>query len=74
MVEGKLIGFYRQEDGQKLLVPGELAEALQEETQLRVEAEEQLEAERQRAESERQRAEELESLLARYREQFGELP
>ena len=74
VVEGKLIGFYRQEDGQKLLVPGELAEALQEETQLRVEAEEQLEAERQRAESERQRAEELESLLARYREQFGELP
>ena len=67
VVEGKLIGFYRQEDGQKLLVPGELAEALQEETQLRVEAEEQLEAERQRAE-------ELESLLARYREQFGELP
>ncbi|MBE9041443.1 Uma2 family endonuclease [Oscillatoriales cyanobacterium LEGE 11467] len=74
VVEGKLIGFYRQEDGGKLLVPEELAEALREETQLRVEAEEQLEAERQRAEAERQRAEELESILARYREQFGELP
>ncbi|MDY6939859.1 MAG: Uma2 family endonuclease, partial [Cyanobacteriota bacterium] len=87
-VEGKLIGFYNQEDGEKLLVPQELADALGEETQLRQEAQEQLETERQRAETERQRAEterqraeterqraeELEAALARYREQFGELP
>ncbi len=87
-VEGKLIGFYRQQDGQKLLIPEELSEALQQETQLRLQAEEELdrerqraeterqraETERQRAETERQRAEELESLLTRYREQFGELP
>ncbi len=41
------------------MIPDELASALK--------------AERQRAEAERQRADELESLLARYREQFGEL-
>ncbi|NMG09429.1 Uma2 family endonuclease [Brasilonema sp. UFV-L1] len=59
-VEGKLIGFYRLDNGQKLLVPDELVEALKK-------AEEQ-------AEQERQRVTELESLLARYKEQFGELP
>ncbi|MBD2776995.1 Uma2 family endonuclease [Iningainema tapete] len=59
-VEGKLIGFYRLDNGQKLLIPDELAQAL-------------MEAEKQ-AEQERQRAAELESQLARYRERFGELP
>jgi Uma2 family endonuclease len=58
-VEGKLIGFYREDNGEKLLIPDELASALN--------------AERQRAETEHQRANELESLLERYREQFGEL-
>lgn len=53
VVEGKLIGFYRLDNGEKLLVPIELAEA------------------RQQAE---QRAADLEAQLARYREQFGELP
>jgi len=79
-VEGKLIGFYRQDDGKKLLIPDELAEALQQETSARQQAEERAETERQRAETERQRAEterqraeELEALLARYREQFGDL-
>ncbi|NJR72993.1 MAG: Uma2 family endonuclease [Scytonema sp. CRU_2_7] len=66
-VEGKLIGFYRLDNGQKLLVPDELAQALKEETLKRQEAEEQ-------AEQERQRAAKLESLLARYKEQFGEIP
>ena len=59
-IEGKLIGFYREDNGEKLLIPDELVSALN--------------AEKQRAEVERQRADELESLLARYREQFGELP
>jgi hypothetical protein len=59
-VEDKLIGFYRQDTGEKLLIPSELAAAL--------------ETERQRAETERQRREEMEDLLARYRQQFGELP
>ncbi|HLO47856.1 MAG TPA: Uma2 family endonuclease [Kamptonema sp.] len=66
-VEGKLIGFYREDNGEKLLIPDELVSALNEERQ-------RAEAERQRAEAERQRADELESLLALYREQFGELP
>lgn len=38
-----------------------------------LELQQQVESERQRAESERQRAESAEALLARYREQFGEL-
>ncbi|WP_293335620.1 Uma2 family endonuclease [Microcoleus sp. CAWBG58] len=59
-IEGRLIGFYREDNGEKLLIPDELASALQ--------------AERQRAESERQRAAELEALLERYRSHFGELP
>lgn len=66
-IEDKLIGFYREDNGEKLLIPDELASALNAERQ-------RAEAERQRAEAERQRADELESLLARYREQFGELP
>jgi Uma2 family endonuclease len=56
-VEDKLIGFYRNETGEKLPLPAELASALQEETQARLAVEQQLEQERQRAEKERQRAE-----------------
>ena len=73
-VEGKLIGFYRLDNEQKLLVNDELVEALREETLKRLEAERQAEQERQRAEAERQRVAELESLLTRYRDRFGELP
>lgn len=50
--EARLIGFYRLDTGEKLLIPDELVAARQE-------AEE--------------RAAELESQLARYRQQFGEL-
>ncbi|TAE13648.1 MAG: Uma2 family endonuclease [Oscillatoriales cyanobacterium] len=94
-IEGKLIGFYREDNGEKLLIPDELASALKAERQRaeserqraeaesqraeaesqRAEAESQrAEAESQRAEAESQRATELESLLASYRSQFGELP
>ncbi len=80
-IDGKLIGFYREDTGEKLLVPTELAAALQQETAARSEAEQLAEAERQRAEAEsqraeaeHQRAEELADLLDRYRSQFGELP
>jgi hypothetical protein len=66
-IEGKLIGFYREDNGEKLLIPDELASALEAERQ-------RAEAERQRAEAESQRAAELESLLARYRDRFGKLP
>lgn len=59
-VNGGLIGFYREDTGEKLLIPDELLEALQEEVKARQQAEE--------------RAEQAEELLARYRERFGELP
>lgn len=80
-VEGKLISFYREDTGEKLLIPDELAEnlkqrteELQTETLARQEAERELLEERQRAEEERQRARELEELLAQYRDRFGDLP
>ncbi len=56
-IEGKLIGFYREDTGEKLLIPDELAQALQQ-------AEE-------RAEQAQQQLAEMEANLARYREQFG---
>jgi Uma2 family endonuclease len=64
------LGVYNQQlrfftpDGELVLTPQEAAEREQQQRQ---------EAERQRQEAERQR-QEAEALLARYREQFGELP
>ncbi len=52
VLEEKLIGFYRQDTGEKLLIPDELAQALRN-------AEAQSSQERQRADQERQRAERL---------------
>ena len=76
-IEGRLIGFYREDTGEKLLIPDELAEALQQEVVARQQAEEQVEQERQRAEQERQRAEqaeaEVEQLKAKLRE-MGVVP
>jgi len=73
-VEGKLIGFYREDTGEKLLIPDELAESLRERTEeLQIESLARQEAEKQ-VEEERKRAEELEELLARYRDRFGDLP
>ncbi len=87
-VEDKLIGFYRLDTGEKLLIPSELTAALEqaqsqaeherqraEQERQRAEQERQrAEQERQWAEQERQRREEIEAQLARYRQQFGELP
>jgi len=73
-VEGKLIGFYRLDTGDRLLIPDELLDALRTETQRRIEAEERAEEERQRAEAERQRVRELEARLAEYQSRFGDLP
>jgi Protein of unknown function (DUF820). len=53
-VDGQLIAFYREDTGEKLLIPGELAQALRTEAQARQEAEaraEQLEAEVERLRS-----------------------
>jgi Uma2 family endonuclease len=71
VVEARLIGFYREDTGEKLLIPNELAEALRKEVLARQQAEELVEQERQRAEQERQRAEQaqlqIEQLKARLR-------
>lgn len=65
--EGRLIGFYRLDTGEKLLIPEELAIALRTEQQ-------RAETEYQRAETERKRSKELAAQLDRYRQLFGELP
>ncbi|UBF26022.1 Uma2 family endonuclease [Kovacikia minuta CCNUW1] len=49
-VEGRLIAFYRLDTGEKLLIPEELAAALEQQTIARQQAEEQAEQERQRSE------------------------
>ena len=64
-VDGALIGFYREDTGEKLLAPGELVQALQAEALARQSAEERAEREHQRAEQERQRANKAESEVAR---------
>ena len=58
-VEGELIGFYRQDTGEKLLIPEELAETLKQE--------------RREKELVQQKLKEMEVLLQRYREKFGEI-
>ena len=83
-IAGKLISFYRLDNGEKLLTPSELYKREKElEEQLIVErsqAEAQLmiersrsEAERSRAEAERSKVEELQRQLDRYRDRIGEL-
>ncbi|MDZ8027103.1 MAG: Uma2 family endonuclease [Nostoc sp. DedQUE11] len=70
-IEGKIIAFYREDTGEKLLIADELVEALRQEVVARQQAEERAEQERQRAEQERQRAEqaqlEIEQLKAKLR-------
>jgi len=65
-IEDTLIGLYRLDTGERLLIPDELAAALEAESQRRLEAE-------QRADAERQRAEDLSARLAAYEERFGPL-
>jgi len=66
-VEGQLIGFYREDSGEKLLIPDELLEAFQAEVKARQQAEE-------RTKQAEERTKQAEALLASYRERFGELP
>ncbi|CCQ61299.1 Uma2 family endonuclease [Crocosphaera watsonii] len=65
-VEGQLIGFYREDTGKKLLIPEELATALQEkETELQEKGTE--------LQQEKQKLSEMEAMLEKYRQQFGDL-
>ncbi len=86
--EGSLLTFYSIDSGEKLLIPDELWQALQEETQARQEAQRQFEEAQRQAEAAQQQAEEaqrqaknteqraleLEAMLDRYRTQLGDLP
>ena len=65
-VDGTLIGFYREDTGEKLLAPGELVQALRAETLARQSAEE-------RAEWEHQRADRTESQVGRSQAQLKAL-
>jgi Uma2 family endonuclease len=69
-VEGQLIGFYREDTGEKLLIPDEMAQALRSEIEARQQAEQRAEQERQRAEQERQRAEQAEQQLEQAEQQL----
>mgnify|MGYP001800948394 FL=1 len=62
-IEGSIIGFYREDTGEKLLIPDELAEALQQEVVARQQAESQVEQERQRAEEAEAQLEQLKAKL-----------
>ncbi|WP_013325430.1 Uma2 family endonuclease [Gloeothece verrucosa] len=62
-VEGKLLAFYREDNGEKLLIPDELREALEQQRQRAELAEQQVEQERRRAELAEQRAEQLAAKL-----------
>ncbi|MFQ4142834.1 Uma2 family endonuclease [Chlorogloeopsis sp. ULAP02] len=72
-VEGRLIGFYREDTGEKLLLPEELTQALQQEVLARQQAEERAEQERQRAEQERQRAEQAQAQVQQLKERLRSL-
>ena len=65
-VEGQLIGFYREDTGKKLLIPEELATALQEKETALQEKETELQ-------QEKQKLSEMEAMLEKYRQQFGDL-
>jgi Uma2 family endonuclease len=67
MVEGKIIAFYRLDDGVKLLPLKELTIALEQQI-------EQTEAESQRADREAQKVRDLEAQIALYQKRLGELP
>ncbi|MEO1186842.1 MAG: Uma2 family endonuclease, partial [Cyanobacteria bacterium J06636_27] len=62
-IEGSIIGFYREDTGEKLLIPDEFAEALQQEVVARKQAESQVEQERQRAEEAEAQLEQLKAKL-----------
>lgn len=62
-IEGKIIAFYREDTGEKLLIADELVEALRQEVVARQQAEERAEQERQRAEEAQLEIERLKAKL-----------
>jgi hypothetical protein len=79
-VEDNLISFYREDTGEKLLIPEELAESLQQtqqelvqKKQELIQREQELMQKERELNQEKQRNQEIELLLQKYREQFGDL-
>ncbi|MGK7942925.1 MAG: Uma2 family endonuclease [Microcystaceae cyanobacterium] len=72
-VAGNLINFYRIDTGEKLLIPQELAESLQQKEEELADKEEELAQKEQELNQEKQKNQEIELLLQKYREQFGDL-
>lgn len=73
VIEERLIGFYREDTGEKLLIPDELVQVLGQEVLARQQAEALAEQERQRAEQERQRAEQAESQIEKLKARLRSL-
>lgn len=72
-VEGNLIGFYRKDTGEKLLIPDELAQALEQKNRELEQKNRELEQKTRELEQEKERVAQMESLLQKYREQLGDL-
>ncbi|MGK7938665.1 MAG: Uma2 family endonuclease [Crocosphaera sp.] len=72
-VEEELIGFYREDTGEKLLVPQELAEALQQKESELQQKETELQQKETELQQEKQKRLERDALLEKYRQQFGDL-
>lgn len=71
--EGQLISFYRQDNGERLLIPSELAVALKQEALARQQAERQVDEERQRAKVAEQAQLETQQKLERLQAKLQEL-
>ncbi|MGK7958820.1 MAG: Uma2 family endonuclease [Crocosphaera sp.] len=72
-VEGELIAFYRKDTGEKLLIPEELATALKEKESELQQKESELQKKESELQQERQKSSEMEAMIEKYRQQFGEL-
>jgi Uma2 family endonuclease len=72
-IEGTLLGFYRLDSGEKLLIPDELARALRREMEARQQAEARVRQTEAELEQERQRAEQAERQVERLKARLREL-
>ncbi len=69
-IDEQLIAFYKQDTGEKLLAPGELVQALQQEILAREQAQEQAKQAEERAKQAEERAKQAELQVERLKEQL----
>ena len=72
-VEGELIAFYREDTGEKSLIPQQLAEALQRKESELQRKENELQQKENELQAQRQKVSEMDAILEKYRQQFGDL-